>query len=104
MNNIHAIIMGIVEGVTEFLPISSIAHLEIAQQFLRIPTADFIKSFIITIQLGAIGAVIVLYGKKIFSSFTYFKNIIIAFIPTGVIGFLLYKIIKSFFLGNLLLA
>jgi undecaprenyl-diphosphatase len=96
--------MGIVEGITEFLPISSTAHLEITQKLLLIPTTDFIKSFEIAIQLGAILAVVVLYWKKIFSSWLYFKNVIIAFIPTGIIGLLLYKIIKSFLLGNLLLA
>ena len=96
--------MGIVEGVTEFLPISSTAHLEIVQQILHISTTDFIKSFEIAIQLGAIGAVLLLYWRKLFSSYKYFRNIIIAFIPTGIIGFLLYKIIKSFLLGNIFIA
>ena len=100
MNILHTIILGIVEGVTEFLPISSTAHLEIVQFFLKIPTTDFIKSFEIAIQLGAILAVVLLYWKKIISSKTYIKNILIAFIPTGIVGFLLYKIIKSFLLGN----
>lgn len=104
MTIIHTIILGIVEGITEFLPISSTAHLEITQQLLAIPTTDFIKSFDIVIQLGAILAVIILYFKKIFSSSKYFFNIIISFIPTAIIGLLLYKIIKSFFLGNILLA
>ncbi len=105
---LHTIILGIVEGVTEFLPISSTAHLEIVQNLLKIPTTDFIKSFEIAIQLGAILAVVFLYRKKIFFSgnlsWLYFKNVLIAFIPTGIIGFLLYKIIKSFLLGNLLIA
>jgi undecaprenyl-diphosphatase len=100
--------MGIVEGVTEFLPISSTAHLEITQKLLSIPTTDFVKSFEIAIQLGAILAVVVLYWKKIFlsgrSSWLYFKNVLIAFIPTGIIGLILYKFIKSFLLGNLLIA
>lgn len=104
MITIHIIILGIVEGITEFLPISSTAHLEITQQILRIPTTDFIKSFNIAIQLGAIGAVVLLYAKKIFNSSKYFLNICIAFIPTGIIGLLLYKIIKEFLLGNIILA
>lgn len=104
MNIIHTIILGIVEGITEFLPISSTAHLEITQQFLGITTNDFIKSFEIAIQLGAIIAVIFFFKKKLLSSsFLYYRNIIIAFIPTGVIGFLLYKIIKTFLLGNILI-
>jgi undecaprenyl-diphosphatase len=104
MTLIHAIVLGIVEGITEFLPISSTTHLEITQLFLKIPNSDFIKSFEIAIQLGAILAVVFLYKDKLFSSFLYFKNILIAFIPTGVIGFLLYKLIKSFLLGNIPLA
>lgn len=104
MSVIHTIILGIVEGITEFLPISSTAHLQITQELLQIPVTDFIKSFNIAIQLGAICAVILLYAKKIFSSSKYFLNICIAFIPTGIIGFFLYKIIKSFLLGNIILA
>jgi len=104
MNFLHTIILGIIEGITEFLPISSTAHLEIVQNILGIPTTDFIKSFEIAIQLGAIGAVLVLYWRKLFSSWPYFRNIAIAFIPTGIIGFLLYKIIKSFLLGNIFIA
>ncbi len=78
------------------------------RDILSIPTSDFIKSFEIAIQLGAILAVVVLYWKKIFlsghSSWLYFKNVLIAFIPTGIIGLILYKIIKSFLLGSLLIA
>jgi len=101
MNFIHTIIIGIVEGITEFLPISSTAHMDIARVLLSIPTSEFIKSFEIIIQLGAILAVVVLYAKKVFSSWKYFYNLIIAFIPTGIIGFILYKLIKSFLLGNI---
>jgi undecaprenyl-diphosphatase len=100
MNILHTIFLGIVEGVTEFLPISSTAHLDIARTLLSIQATDFVKSFEIIIQLGAILAVVVLYWKKIFKSWLYFRNIVIAFIPTGIIGFILYKIIKSFLLGN----
>lgn len=104
MSHFHTIIIGIVEGITEFLPISSTAHMDITRHLLGIPPSDFIKSFEITIQLGAILAVVVFYFKKLINSFHLIKNIIIAFIPTGVIGFLLYKIIKGFLLGNVLLA
>ena len=104
MNPLQAVIMGIVEGVTEFLPVSSTAHLEITQQFLRIPATDFVKSFIIAVQLGAIISVVLLYRRKIFLSFYYVRNIIIAFLPTGIVGFLLYSLIKSFLLGNIFVA
>lgn len=104
MTIFQSIILGVVEGITEFLPISSTAHIDFARIFLGVATTPFLKSFIILIQLGAILAVFVLYFKKIFSSTTYIKNIIIAFIPTGIIGFFLYKIIKKFLLANTLLA
>lgn len=102
MNFIHTVILGIVEGLTEFLPISSTAHMDIVRSLLGVPTSSFLKSFEIIIQLGAILAVVVLYAKKVFSSWVYIRNLIIAFIPTGIIGFVLYKLVKSFLLGNLL--
>ena len=101
MTFFHTIILGIVEGLTEFLPVSSTAHIDIVRSLLSIPSTEFIKSFEIIIQLGAILAVVVLFFKKVFSSWLYIRNLIIAFIPTGIIGFILYKLIKSFLLGNL---
>ena len=101
MNLLHTIFLGIVEGVTEFLPISSTAHLDIARALLSIQATDFVKSFEIIIQFGAILAVVVLFWKKFFKSYKYLRNIVIAFIPTGIIGFILYKLIKSFLLGNI---
>ncbi len=100
MSLLHTILLGVIEGLTEFLPISSTAHIDILRALLSIPADAFVKSFEIIIQLGAIFAVIVVYGKKILTSYKYIKNICIAFIPTGIIGFLLYKIIKNFLLGN----
>lgn len=104
MSTIHIIILSIVEGITEFLPVSSTAHIDIARVLLGITSTDFIKSFEIIIQLGAICAVIVLYWKKVFKSILYVRNVIIAFIPTGIIGFILYKIIKTFLIGNTILS
>lgn len=102
MNFLDAFVFGVVEGITEFLPISSTAHLEITQTILNIPTSEFVKSFQITIQLGAILAVLWLFRKKILSApILYLQKVLIAFIPTGVVGFILYKVIKSFLLGNL---
>ena len=102
MTIIHTILLGIIEGLTEFLPISSTAHIDILRALLSIPSSDFVKSFEIIIQLGAILAVVVLYARRVFSSWACIKNLIIAFIPTGIIGFILYKLIKSYLLGNLL--
>lgn len=103
MSIFQTVILGIVEGLTEFLPISSTAHLDIVRALFSILPSDFIKSFEIIIQLGAIMAVVALYAHKVFSSWKYIQNLIIAFIPTGIIGFILYKLIKSFLLGNILI-
>lgn len=103
MSILHTIIISIIEGITEFLPISSTAHMDIARALLGIPASSFVKSFEIIIQLGAILAVVVLFARKVLTSFKYIQNLIIAFIPTGIIGFILYKLIKSFLLGNILI-
>jgi undecaprenyl-diphosphatase len=99
MDIFHALILGIVEGVTEFLPISSTAHLVLASNLLHLVDTDFLKSFEIIIQTGAILAVVVLYWRK-FLNIELLKRLVVAFIPTGIIGFILYKIIKSYFIGN----
>lgn len=104
MSAFHAVILGIVEGITEFLPISSTAHLDFTRILLGIRESSFVKSFEIAIQSGAILAVLVLYFRKIFSSLRYTWNIFLAFVPTGIIGFVLYKVVKHFFLGNVALA
>ena len=101
MSLIHAIILGIVEGITEFLPISSTAHLVITSYLLGIAQTDFVKTFEIAIQLGAILAVAVLYAKTLIQKPQIIAKIIAGFIPTGIIGFLLYKIIKTYLLGNM---
>lgn len=104
MNLLNAIIQGIVEGVTEFLPISSTAHLILVSKFLHIPQTDFQKFFEVFIQSGAILAVIFLYSKYVFKHKNLIKNILFSFIPTAVIGLVLYKIIKKvFFESNFLI-
>lgn len=100
MNFLEVIIFGIVEGITEFLPISSTAHLDFTRLFLDLPLSEFIKTFEIVIQLGAILAIVYLYRAKIFSSSLYFRKVLIAFLPTGIIGFILYKLIKEYLFGN----
>jgi undecaprenyl-diphosphatase len=96
MDILQAIILGIVEGVTEFLPVSSTGHLILASRFLGVASTDFLKTFEIAIQLGAIAAVLVLYWKKLLLNSENMKKIIVAFIPTGVAGLLFYKTIRSF--------
>ncbi len=95
----HSVILGIVEGITEFLPISSTGHLILTSYLLGLPDAVFTKSFEIVIQLGAILSVIFLYWKKLCDVGTI-KKLLVAFIPTGIIGLLLYKIVKTYLLGS----
>lgn len=100
MSLLHAALLGIIEGITEFLPISSTGHLIVASHLLGLTDSDFLKSFEIFIQLGAILSVIVLYWKKFLMEFEVLKRVIVAFIPTGIIGFILYKLIKQYLLGS----
>jgi len=95
----HAVVLGIVEGVTEFLPISSTAHLILASRALGIQETEFLKSFEIIIQLGAILSVVVLYWNR-FLHLEVLKKLVVAVIPTGVIGLTVYKAIKGYLLGN----
>lgn len=99
MNLLHVLILSIVEGLTEFLPISSTGHLILASKLLNIEPTNFAKTFEIVIQLGAILAVVVLYFKKFFD-IKIIKKLIVAFIPTGIVGVFLYPFIKNYLLGS----
>lgn len=100
MDLLHVIILGAVEGLTEFLPISSTGHLIIAARLLNLTQTNFLKSFEIAIQLGAILSVIVYFRKSLFIDRKLMKKVIVGFIPTGTLGFILYKLIKNYLLGN----
>lgn len=95
MNIFHAIILAVVEGFTEFLPISSTGHMILTAKLLSIPETEFVKTFEIVIQLGAILAAIILYSKTLLANRQLLYKVITAFIPTGLIGFTLYKLIKD---------
>jgi undecaprenyl-diphosphatase len=99
MTIIQTIFFGIIEGITEFLPISSTGHLILVSHFLTLEQSNFHKSFEIIIQLGAITSVIVLYWKSLLNLETI-KKLIVAFLPTGIIGFLFYKIVKTYLFEN----
>lgn len=100
MNLIHVFVLSLVEGLTEFLPISSTGHMILASKLLGLTETDFLKTFQIVIQLGAIMAVVFLYFKKFISSLNLIKKLIVAFIPTAVVGFTLYPLIKGALLGS----
>jgi undecaprenyl-diphosphatase len=100
MGIIDTIILGIVEGLTEFLPISSTGHMIITSKLLALPQSEFLKTFEIAIQSGALVAVIVWYLDKILKTKNLIKEVLIAFIPTAIIGFIFYEIVRGF-LGNI---
>lgn len=99
MDLLHAAFLGLIEGATEFLPISSTGHLILASSLLGIEQTNFTKTFEIAIQFGAICAVVVLYWKSFFD-LKLLKKLFVAFIPTAVIGYLLYKVAAEYLLGN----
>jgi len=93
MTFFDAILLAIVEGITEFLPISSTGHMAIVSSFLGIEKNDFTKLFIENIQFGAIISVLVIYWKKFldFKSWSFYLKLLIAFIPAVIVGLLLKK-------------
>jgi undecaprenyl-diphosphatase len=97
MNIFHVVILGIVEGLTEFLPVSSTFHLIFASKILQIPSTDFQKLFEVFIQSGAILSVVFLYFNEMKKDYETWKKIIVSFLPTAVIGLALYKVIKNVF-------
>jgi undecaprenyl-diphosphatase len=88
MNFIQAIIIAIVEGITEFLPVSSTGHMVVTSTLMGISHEQFTKLFTVVIQLGAILSVIVLYWKRFFQSFNFYFKLFVAFIPAAIFGVL----------------
>ncbi len=99
MTIFEALLLGLLEGATEFLPISSTGHLILASKLLAIPHSDAHTSFIIAIQCGAILAVVALFGKQLFD-IELIKKLFVAFLPTAAVGFTLYPLIKGFLLSS----
>lgn len=88
MNTTQSIILGVVEGLTEFLPISSTGHMIIASSFMKIQEDDFVKAFEVIIQFGAILSVLFLYWRRFLPNWNFYKKLFIAFLPTAIIGFI----------------
>lgn len=100
MDFLQALILGVVEGISEFLPISSTGHLILVSGAVGVGESEFVKSFEIAIQLGAILSVVVLYGRSLLVDFKILQRVAVAFVPTAVLGLIFYKLIKKFLLGN----
>lgn len=100
MTLMDAVVLGAVEGIAEFLPISSTGHLILAEHLLGLPQTEFLKSFSVAVQLGAILAAAALYAKTLLTSWQILLRVGIAFLPTAAIGLLLHDVIRAVFLGN----
>lgn len=96
MTPLDALILGTVEGLTEFLPVSSTGHMILASALLKLENTEFLKSFEVAIQLGAIVAVALLYFRRFLQGAALYKRLLVAFLPTATIGFVLYKLIKGY--------
>lgn len=97
MTLFDSVLLGVVEGLTEFLPVSSTGHLILTSHLLGIKQTPFEKTFDITIQLGAILAVVFIYREKLVRSIELWKKLIAAFIPTGILGLFLHHYVEKLF-------
>jgi|TARA_R110000744_G_scaffold293771_1_gene404042 undecaprenyl-diphosphatase len=95
LNILEAIVLAIIEGITEYLPVSSTGHMIITSSFFGIAQEDFTKLFTIVIQLGTILSVVVLYFKRFFQSIDFYLKLLVAFIPAVILGLLLSDFIDS---------
>ncbi len=95
MDAIQAIIIAIVEGLTEFLPVSSTGHMILTQAILDVKSDAFVKMFTVCIQFGAILSVLVIYWRRFLQSWAFYWKLLLAFIPAAVFGFLLSDYIDN---------
>ncbi len=96
MSIFETIIIAIVEGLTEFLPVSSTGHMIITQGILGVKSTEFVKLFTVCIQFGAILSVLVIYWKRFLQSWSFYWKLLVAFLPAAIIGFLAGDLIDSF--------
>lgn len=100
MDIFQSLVLGIVEGVTEFLPVSSTGHMVLVSNLMGISDNEFVKTFEIFIQLGAIFAVGFEYGRNLIGNLKLLTKIMATFIPTGILGLLFYSSVKQYLLGS----
>lgn len=104
MTIFHAIILAIVEGLTEFLPVSSTGHMILASALMNIHEDEFVKTFEIVIQIGAILAIVSMYFRRFLSGIDIYLKLAVAFVPTGIVGLLAYNIIKTYLFSPLVVS
>jgi len=98
MDFVNALVLSVVEGVTEFLPVSSTGHMIVASHLLRLPQTRSLKAFEVIIQLAAILAIVLFYKEKLsFKKAALWFKVFVAFLPVGIIGFLFADFVKSLF-------
>lgn len=95
MTWLHALILSIVEGLTEFLPVSSTGHMILTEGIMGMKSTPFHQAFIVNIQFGAILSVVVLYWKRFFQSWNFYFKLFVAFLPAAFFGLLLNKYIEE---------
>lgn len=104
MNIIQSIVIAIIEGLTEFLPVSSTGHMILASSVMKIQDDAFVKTFEISTQLGAILAIVLLYAKRFWQGISIYLKLGMAFIPTAIVGFLAYDFIKAYLFNSTIVA
>ncbi len=95
MTTAEAVLLAVVEGLTEFLPVSSTGHMILAEAFMKMEASPFLKVFTVNIQFGAILAVVLLYWRRFFQSVDFYAKLFVAFIPAAVFGYLLNDFLDS---------
>jgi len=100
MNLCHAILLSVMGGVTELLPVSWAGHMIVTSQLLQIPQTDFLKTFEISIQLGCVAALVTSYWRTFLLDWEIDARVLVAFLPTAILGFLFYRVIDKTFLEN----
>ncbi len=104
MSNLEAILISLVEGLTEFLPVSSTGHMILTSACLGMEHSEFLKTFEISIQLGAILAIAWIYARRFILNGLMYQKLFVAFLPTAIIGYLFYGIIKHYLFNPLVVA
>jgi undecaprenyl-diphosphatase len=100
MSIIQSIVLSIIEGLTEFLPISSTGHMILVSSIMNIQEDAFVKTFEISIQIGAVMAIVLQYAKRFLKGISIYLKLVTAFIPTGIVGILAYPYIKAYLFNS----
>lgn len=107
MTWLEALILSIVEGITEFLPVSSTGHMILTEGILGMKSNEFVQAFIVNIQFGAILSVVVLYWKRFFQSWNFYFKLFLAFLPAAFFGLIfldfIYSLLENIYVVALML-